>query len=456
MTTQTIDDIYKSLSSPELEKAFIGGLLTYPERLRLCDLQPDDLYDPRHRLLYEAIRDMDLRGEPIDETALVEHLRGRNKLEAAGGFDYLITQIVLANSLISGHPDEYVKALSDLSTRRRVLRLSSELARAVHDRSRGIDETINDFSAKLPRLVRVAGGAQHISVYASRYYDRINEAMSDPEELERRKITTGFIDLDEATGGFRPGEMVLIYGKPGLGKTKFVHQMAAQLAQRGFPGAVYQLETGEDEIMEREFSREMKIPSERLENAMLDDEEIIRFTQVVERLSAEGYPLYLDFTNGWNTTTLRADLSRLKAERGIRWFVLDYLRFMTDTFGKDETERENYISSQLKRICRELDLTGFVIHSMNKRGIASDAPDLEDGSGGAGISFDCDKAIFMVEHIPDSGNPEDRLANYRTFVFRKSRRKLKFSKFHLQTTRDYPAFLNVAKPDQIEQEQNHA
>jgi hypothetical protein len=239
--------------------------------------------------------------------------------------------------------------------------------------------------------------------------------------------------------------MMLLLGKPGLGKTKWVHQVAAKLAENGHPGAVFQCETSEEEIMDREISRATRIPSERLEVAELREQEWPLYVNAIERASR--IPLFLHFGAGWNTTTLRAELTRLKAEHKIQFFVFDYLRFLGDTFGKDETERENHISIRLKTICRELDIAGVVIHSMNKSGFMAASPDLEHSSGGAGISFDCDKALFMTEHVPEFDGDPVR-PDYRTFVFRKSRRRLKFKVFTMQAMKDYPAFVDITKPEQ--------
>lgn len=436
----TTDAINTQLSNIELEKSFINALLTYPERLPLVDLSPDDIYDGRVRAIFEAVREMKYRNEAINTETVYNHLIGCGDLERAGGYDFLTSIGVLFSS---SYPDDYAPALAELSTRRAAVRAAQEFVRSAIDRSKPINDTINDFGARIPKLVKITGGAQHVGVFASRLYDRIYEETRNPEEAEKRKLKTGFLDFDGATGGLRPGELLIIYGKPGLGKTKFVHQMGAQLAKNGYPGAIYQMETSEDEIMEREVSREAKINSDHLEGGSMEEAEYPLFTHAIEVLSSDDYPLYMDFSSGWNTVTLRADLTRLKAEKGVQWFVLDYLRFLTDKYGKDETERENFISSQLKHICRELELTGIVIHSMNKSGMASDSPELEHGSGGAGISFDCDKALFMVEHIPDSGNPADRNPNIRTLVFKKSRRKLKFSFFNLWAQKDYPLFVDM-------------
>lgn len=436
------DDFLTQLSNIELERALLRALFVYPECLKLVDLNSEDLHDHRHRTVYDAMRGLDTDNQAIDIETTHNYLINHKQLESAGGFAYLLE--ITAGYGVLHEPQAYAQDLIELATRRRAFREGQNMLRAIMDRSKPVNDTINEYSVRLPKLVKVRGGAQHISVYASRHYDRIQEAIENPDEAQQRVMKTGYLDYDAAAGGVYLGELIIVYGKPGLGKTKWVHQLGSQLAKNGHPGTIFQMETAEEEIMNREFSREMKVSSECFETGILPDEIFPEYTHQVEVMSDPDFPLYMDFTGGWNTVTLRSELTRLKAEKGIKWFVLDYLKFLTDTFGKDETERENHISIQLKRICRDLDIAGIVIHSMNKEGMKSAAPEMEHGSGGAGISYDCDKAIFMIEHMPEEGFM--RYDHYRTFVFRKSRRRLKFPVFHMDAKRDYPAFVDVTPP----------
>jgi replicative DNA helicase len=239
-------------------------------------------------------------------------------------------------------------------------------------------------------------------------------------------------------------------GKPGLGKTKFILQLGFNMGQ-SMPGAIYEMETDEDQIMDREFSRRTKISDRHFETGQLEDGEWPIYTQAFEELAdPEKTQVYLDFGSGWTTNGLRADLARLKAEHNIKWYMVDYMKFLRDPYGKDETERLNHISSQLKQINRELELASVIIHSMNKKGIESQSPSLTDQSGGADIAFDTDKSLFMMPHIPSNG--ETPRENYRTFVFQKSRSRLENTIFDLQAVKEFPAFLDVAREEQAKQE----
>jgi hypothetical protein len=151
--------------------------------------------------------------------------------------------------------------------------------------------------------------------------------------------------------------------------------------------------------------------------------------------------MYVDFTPRWSLTGLRADLLRAKTKYGLQVFMIDYLKFISDRYGKDETERLNYISGELKLICREMKLAGVVIHAMNKEGAKSAAPDLTSLSQGMDIVYDADKVCLLNKHIPGEGKPDERL---RTFVFLKSRRKIKFSFFHLVAVKDWPELGSIA------------
>jgi replicative DNA helicase len=348
------------------------------------------------------------------------------------------------------HAETYAEMIKKTAQRRRVLDIARNLTMSAYDMTSDIDQIISQTATDLANSARPKGGAQHAGVFASRHYDRIDQLAKGERVVQR--IPTGFLDFDKClNGGLRIPEMLLLMGKPGLGKTKFILQLAFQMGQR-FPGVVYEMETDEDQIMDREVSRRTHIPDTRLETGKLNDEEWPKYTHAIECLGdPEATKVYLDFGSGWTTSTLRADLARLKAEYDIAWYMVDYMKFLRDRYGKDETERLNHISGQLKQINRELGLASVVIHSMNKNGIASDNPDLNDQSGGADISFDTDKSIFMLPHIPGEGEP--KRDDYRTFLFRKSRSRLGEKKlFDLQAVDGYPAFLDVATPAQQQTE----
>jgi replicative DNA helicase len=431
----------------QAEEAFLGSLLINPDLVKTLVVNPSDFYITRNRWIYEAIRAIANEGGQADILTVNTKLEEHNMLASVGGPAYLMGMI--NNTPTAMHAEQYAELIKDKSQRRRLINLAGSLAKSAYDPNSQLDQVISSIATELANTARPKGGAQHASVFASRHYDRIDQLSSGDRVVQR--IPTGFIDFDRClNGGLRIPEMLLLAGKPGLGKTKFIFQLAFQMGQC-FPGAVYEMETDEDQIMDREISRRTRIHDTRLETGKLEDAEWPLYTQAIETLSNPDLTkVYLDFGSNWTTAALRADLARLKAEYDISWYMVDYLKFLRDRYGKDETERLNHISGQLKQINRELNLASVVIHSMNKKGIESDKPDLTDQSGGADISFDTDKSVFMMPHVPKDG--EQANDKYRTFFFRKSRSRLSDVMFTLEADKEFPAFRNVATASQTETE----
>lgn len=434
-------------ASVQAEEALLGSLLINPELLKTINVSPNDFYVLRNRWIFEAMLE-------IGKTAQVDYMTICNTLESSGklkeirGSAYLLD--LVNRTPTSMHAESYAAIIRDRAQRRRILEITANLTKAAYDLDEDVEETVSTAVTSLANSTQPKTGAQHVAHYASRHYDRMGELASGSRQVQR--IPTGFIDFDRCLdGGLRIPEMLLLLGKPGLGKTKFILQLGFQMGQT-FPGAIYEMETDEDQIMDREFSRRTKIPDTHFETGRLEEADWLSYTSEFEKMADQNQTkVYLDFGCNWTTTSLRADLARLKAEYGIAWYMVDYMKFLRDSYGKDEIERLNHISGRLKQINRELNLASVVIHSMNKEGIKSQNPDLSNMSQGADIAFDTDKALFMTAHIPRAG--EAAMPSYRTFTFQKSRSRLNHPLFHLQAVKEFPAFLDVAPDYQVQQEQ---
>jgi replicative DNA helicase len=425
------------------EEAFLGSLLINPELVREIPVNPKDFYIMRNRWIYEAILSIHSEGGQADILTVNARLEEHKMLEKVGGPARLMG--LIANTPSSMHAETYAEEVRKTAQRRRLLDIASGLARSAYDPTADIDAVVSQTATALANSARPKGGAQPAGFFAERHNVRLVELQSGERSIQR--IPTGFLDFDKClNGGLRIPEMLLLMGKPGLGKTKFILQLAFQMG-RCFPGAVYEMEMDEDQTMDREISRRSRIPDTTLESGQLTQEDWDAYNRAIGALRDENQTMvYLDFGGRWTTSTLRSDLARLKTDYGITWYMVDYLKFLGDRYGKDETERLNHISGQLKQINRELGLASVVIHSMNKKGIESDKPDLTDQSGGADISFDTDKALFMMPHVPAEGQPARK--EYRSFIFRKSRSRVNGSMFDLEALDEYPAFRDIATPGQ--------
>lgn len=434
-----VDNTYPELFNRQAEEALIGAFIIEPDMLGEIEITKDDFYLLTSKDIYEALRDLRAERMEIDYLTLSDHLQKSGKLDQIGGQARLIALINSTPSSMGAQ--SYAEIVVDLSNRRRALQKANEFVRGIFKKDKPLDETISNFAISVPKLIRVKGGLEHIAKYASRHYDRI-DAMTQGKEVERR-FTTGIAEFDDATyGGLIMGELLILSGKPGMGKTKLMLQMAAGVADKASVG-VYEMETDEEEIMDRELSRDGHIPTERFITGHLTEEEWPIYAHSFEKYSNPNFGMYIDFSPRWSLAGLRADLIRAKSQYGLNVFMIDYLKFISDKYGNGETERLNYISGELKLICRELELAGVVIHAMNKEGAKTNAPDLTSLSQGMDIVYDADKVCLLNSHIPDLGKPQE---NMRTFVFLKSRKKIKRSFFHMVAVKEYPELGRVKLP----------
>jgi replicative DNA helicase len=434
------ENLLERLINREAEMALIGSILIDPGTLDKLDVDPTDFYLVSCREIWNSFRILEHTGKEIDYLTVTDHLSASGKLEDIGGASYLTRSIAMVPT--SMNAQYYAGIVRELSSRRLVLRAANELANQAIDRQQPIDSTISDFAIRIPQLVRLEGGAQHMSVYAERHHARVEKMSKNPEL--RASYKTGYLDFDRITGGgLKPGELMLLLGKPGLGKTIWLLQMAVQMGANHTPGAVYEMETAEEAVLDREISRQSKISVAKLETGALKEDDWDAYIRTIEKLSDPELGVYIDFNPVWTSASIRADLTRLKARYGIKWFAVDYLKFLNDLYGVSETERQNHISMALKRICRELNLAGVVIHSLNKNGLNSQAPNLGDMSQGADIAFDCDKVLFLVEHTPEGTEKVNE--NMRTFYFGKSRSQINGKIFHMLKQYSYPAFSDIVK-----------
>ena len=215
---------------------------------------------------------------------------------------------------------------------------------------------------------------------------------------------------------------------------------------------MYSLEMTGASVLRRTLSAKTQIPSRKLKTGQLDGDDWQAITDAVERLTA--LPVYLSDDATWTTTALRADLSRLKIQHGIKWFMVDYLALMSDQPGLIEHERIGIISRNMKLICRHLDLAGIFVHSMTKEGMKAVVPNLTALRGEAGVAFDADVVCFLTDFkavTPEDENvsKQDR-DNMRTLFFGKGR-ELENPRRHIHYVKspNYPQFGEYASMAEV-------
>lgn len=424
--------------SPHAEESLIGAAIINPATLEEVDVQADDFYIHRNRMVWQALRDLSEKHIRADFVTLGELLDSRGQLEEIGGQARLAAMI--ADTPSSMGADDYARIVKDKAMRRRVIQAGTDLVKAAYSETASLDDARTRAVTELASTVVLNGGAVHLSHYLGRVYDEVGAKADNPSDVWG--IPSGFKDFDFITGGLQRGEVMLLSGEPGKGKTKLAGQMAINMGRANHPGAFYSLEMAGEAVARRMVSATARIETRKLKSGKLDDSEWPVFTNAIDEMVT--YPIYLSDATHWRTDGLRADLSRLKRQAGIEWFVVDYLNLMMDGSGRlEDTERSKIISRQMKSICKDLELAGIIIQSMNKGGMEGSVPTLKNLSGASQVAFDADLVCFLVDHVPEkneSANP-----CLRTVVFGKGRELANPRQyFHLVAFEGFPAFGDAA------------
>lgn len=377
------------LYSREAEEALVAAVMTYPELFLSLDIEAEDFYLRRLRPVWVALGKLIKAGAGIDVTTVTETLTRMGKLDEAGGFIGLV-DILSSSNYIGANAETYARIVKDYARRRAWLEVANNMARLAYDREKNLEQEAPAVLSSLSTAIRTKGAAQHVSQFTRIVLDEAYERMSNPQDIWG--IPTGYIDFDQITGGLQPGEVLYLSGEPGVGKSMWAMQAAFQMAEKGHPGVIYSLEMPGASAIRRRASHQARISSRAIKTGRIAEQ----FPKLAETLEAmESLPLYISDDVSWTTTSLRADLARMKVQHGIRWFVLDYAYLLKDGIGLSENDRTGLISAQLKGICRALDLSGIVIMSMNKSGMGG-LPQGENLRGNNQQFYDTDLLLFLI------------------------------------------------------------
>jgi replicative DNA helicase len=416
------------------EEALIGAVLVDP--LVLDEIETEltgaDFYIHRHGWVWDAVQTLYRSEQPVDIVTVAAELERRKQLAEAGGMAYLTKLIGDVPSAL--HAPAYALQVVEAAERRGLLQVAHELAKAAYDESVTLAQVRAEVVSRLVAQQKLTGGAVPMREVLAALMDEVYARAANPQDVFG--IPTGFTDFDKITAGLHRSEVLYIAGEPGTGKSLLAAQMAVQMAAGGHPGVIYEMEMGSKQLARRTIAGLSGVTTKDMRSGHVPADS---WGPLVETFAtASEWPLHISDYTGWTTTGLRADMARLKQTAGIEWFVLDYFGLLQDTYGKDENEREKLMSGAVKRLCKDLDLAGVVVHSMNKQGMSANVKRLEHISGSGRISFDADVVCFLTKHIPSDGAMEDR--NLRTLTFAKYREDESNRLLHLVKRPGLPAF----------------
>ncbi len=404
--------------SVQAEQAVIGGLMldngTWDQ---VADrVGSEDFYRREHQLIFTAIANLAEEQKPFDVVTLAEELERREELDDVGGLPYLAA--LAEDTPSAANIRAYADIVREHSVTRQLIRVGTEIAESgFRPEGRKVAELLDEAENKVFQIAeqrnREGGGFQSIKGLLARTIDRIEELHASDQPITG--VSSGFDDFDRMTSGLQPSDLIIVAGRPSMGKTTFAMNIAENVAiQSGLPVAVFSMEMPGEALTMRMMSSLGRIDGHRIRTGKLEDDEWPRLTSAINLLSQA--KLFIDDTPALSPTDLRARARRLMREQGrLGLIVVDYLQLMqAPGAAENRTNEISVISRSLKALAKELEVPVIALSQLNrnleqrpnKRPVMSDLR--ESGS----IEQDADLVVFIYrdevynEESPDKGMAE--------------------------------------------------
>jgi replicative DNA helicase len=388
--------------SIEAEEAVIGAVLINPDAYFDVApfLQADDFYIHRHRWIWQTFNRLHERRIPVDFLTVSEELDQLNQLSEVGGTAYLTA--LINNVPTSLHAEAYGRIVESNAIRRRMLEAANAIAKLAYNEENTVEAVMDEaekavFGVSERRMTR---DLQHIKDVLSEYYDRIDDLAERGDELVG--VPTGFTDLDRLLMGLQPSDLLIIAGRPGMGKTAFMLTLAknAALLHKKHV-AIFSLEMSNDQLVQRLISQETGIDSQRLRTGKLQEDEWPKFNHAIEVLSETR--IFLDDTPALTPLQLRTKCRRLHLEYRLDLVLVDYLQLMTTGARSENRVQEvSAISRNLKILARELKVPVMAAAQLSRavEQRADKEPQLSDLRESGSLEQDADIVMFI--HRPEA------------------------------------------------------
>lgn len=405
----------------EAEEAVLGAVLinaeVYYDVAQV--LQPDDFYIVRNRWIWDAFAHLHDQRLPIDYLTVCNELEERSQLAEAGGPAYITA--LLNQTPTSLHAEAYAKIVAEQAVRRRMLAAANELARQAYNQEQTVDTIIDEAEKSIFGLSerRARRDVQPIQQVLSEYYDRVDQLSQRDEEIFG--VPTGLADLDKLLGGLQKSDLLIIAGRPGMGKTGFMLSVAKNAAQKHRKHvAMFSLEMSAEQLVQRLIAQETGLDTQKLRTGKLSDNEWPVFTHAIEVLSDTN--IWLDDTPGLTPMQLRTKCRRLHLEYNLDLVIVDYLQLMSgDTRNDNRVQEVSYISRNLKTLARELNVPVLAAAQLSRavEQRADKRPVLSDLRESGSLEQDADIVMFI--HRPDALEKDSPRANMAEIIVAKHR-----------------------------------
>ncbi len=414
---QRVEDLKVPPHSLEAEQSVLGGLMLDNRAWeQIADLVNErDFYRHDHQLIFRAIAALSTEDKPYDVVTISDWLEKRGELESIGGLAYL--GLLASETPTAVNIKAYAEIVREYSVLRNLIQVGNEIANSAYNADGRSSKELLDQAEKLVFEIAEAGagnrkGFEDIRSLLSQAVARVQELYESDEPITG--ISSGFAKFDEKTSGLQKSDLIIVAGRPSMGKTSFAMNLAENAAVSGGKSvAVFSMEMPGEQLALRMMSSLGRIDQHNLRTGKLQDHDWPRLTSATTMLSKAR--LFIDDTPALSPTELRARARRLKREHGLDLIIIDYLQLMQIGGSTENRATEiSEISRSLKALAKELDVPVIALSQLNRS--VEQRPDkrpvMSDLRESGGIEQDADVILFIYRDevynpdSPDKGTAE--------------------------------------------------
>ena len=410
--------------SQEAEEAVIGACLIDPDAVMKLSawLKPEDFYLSRLRWTYEAMVELYRRREPVDLVTLSDEMERRETLAEIGGAAYLVSLINATPSSL--YAEAYGNIVFRMSMLRRLRDASGKIAKLTVPTN---DQSLDDILAQAEQTIfdvtalmnRGQDGLKLIKFGMERFYDKLEYLSQNPNTLIG--LPTGLVDLDKMLGGLQRSDMIVLAGRPSMGKTSLALSIALNAAKAWKKRtAIFSLEMSEEQVVQRMVSAETGIDTQKLRLGQIKENEWPKFFEAARTFSE--LPIFIDDTPGLPVLEMRSRARRIAAEYGLDLIIVDYLQLVIGgKRAENRTQEISFISRQIKEMARELNVPVLALSQLSRslESRVDKRPLLSDLRDSGAIEQDSDVVLFVYRD--DVYNPNTQFPNIAEIIIAKHR-----------------------------------
>ncbi len=405
-----------------------------------------DFYQHNHRLIYRAVSALATEGRHPDVVTVTGWLQTHGNLEDAGGLNYVGALVEVTPS--ASNIKAYAEIVRERSVLRQLIAVANEIADSAYDADGRtskdlLDEAETKVFAIADQTASGDGGFQDIKSVLSGAIERINILFESDAAITG--LSTGFTELDEKTSGLQKSDLVIVAGRPSMGKTTFAMNIAENAAMEAdAPVAIFSMEMPAEQLGMRMISSLGRVELQKLRTGRLTEQDWPRITSAITLLNQKRN-VYIDDSPGLTPTDLRARCRRLKREHGLSLIVIDYLQLMTvANSGENRTGEISEISRSLKALAKELQVPVIALSQLNRS--LEQRPDkrpvMSDLRESGAIEQDADVIMFIYRD--EVYNPEDEASKGRAEILIRKQRNGPIGTVNLTFLGQYTRFENYS------------